>query len=104
MGNIGFVFALGALALCMGLSARITKLERMLKKAGIGVHKSESLYNVLAKNIGKSGTLTYRYSFSLFGDKKIVCTILDVDEEWVFLEDKKKQQLLHIDSIRSVQF
>lgn len=108
MENVGFVFGIVSLVICMQVAARVTKMERLLKKSGIGIEKNESLYHVLVKNIGKSGTLTFRNGSSLMGDKKIICEILDVDEEWILLlESKKKktyQQLLHIDSIRSVQF
>lgn len=43
----------------MSLSARITKMERMLKKLGIGLDKKESLYTILANNIGKREIITF---------------------------------------------
>lgn len=106
MESIALSFFVIAFVMYMNLSARVTKMERMLKRSGIGIEKSESLSGVLDKNIGRNGTLTYCNGASLIGDKKVICTILDVDEEWVLLEESKKkdQQLLHIDSIRSVQF
>lgn len=105
MESAGLVFGIASLIICMKLSARLTKMERMLKQSGLGVDKSKSLYNVLVKNIGKSGTLTFCNGSSLLGNQKITCQILDVDEEWILLKEtkKKNQQLLHIDSIRNVQ-
>lgn len=106
MGNVGFIFAIVSFIVCLNLSARVTKMERMLKKAGLGVEKNESLYHVIVRNIGKTGTLTYETGSSLLGKQNVICKILDVDEEWILLEEtkKKEQQLLHMDSIRSVQF
>lgn len=105
MESVGWVFGLFSLILCMKLSARLTKMERMLKQSGFDINQSKSLYNVLVKNIGKSGTLTFCNGDSIFGEKKIICQILDVDEEWILLKEnkKKEQRLLHIDSIRKVQ-
>lgn len=104
MGNIAF--GLLSFLICMSLSARITKLERILKKSEHSADKGETLYNVLSKNIGEIGILTFRNGSAFISNKKIKCKILDVDEEWVYLEESKKknQQLLHIDSIYSVQF
>ena len=102
MGNVGFVFGLVSFVLCLKLSARLTKMERLLK---LGVDKTKSLYSVLIKNIGKTVTITFCNGDSLFGNKKMTCEILDVDEEWILIKEEKKieEQLLHIDSICNIQ-
>lgn len=106
MENIAYAIAMITMVACFSLSARINKIERIIKKAGLTIEKKSSLYHVLDQNIGKTGKLIYHSGASLFGKQNITCFIMDVDEEWILIEEtkKKEQMLLHLDSVVSVQF
>lgn len=106
MESIAYAIAMITMIACFSLSARITKIERTLKKAGLTTDKKDSLYHVLDQNIGKTGKLSYHTGASLCGKQNITCIIVDVDEEWILIEDskRKEQMLLHLDSVECVQF
>ena len=106
MEGAAYAIAIFSMIACFSLSARITKIERTIKRAGLTTEKKSSLYHLLDQNIGKTGKLTYHTGASLCGKQNINCSILDVDEEWILIEEtkKKEQMLLHLDSVVSVQF
>ena len=106
-----FIFGLIAFCLVLSLQSKVTKIERLLRDAGIGEKAetlaAEDLQASLQKRIGK----TVKFDFyddvidsDLFGVKD--CKILDVDEKWVLVhcENKKKSfdKLIRISTIRGI--
>lgn len=106
MESVGFVFGLVAFVWCLSLSNRITTLERIIKNAGIVDIEKEELKQVLKKNIGKSGKLDFESWKEDADIQNRVCTILDVDGEWVSLRVEKKnvEKLVRIEVIKSIDF
>lgn len=106
MEYVGYVFGLVAFVMYFTLSARVSKLDRMLKQAGIGRQKSASLKEVFEKNIGREGIMEFESGEedSELHQKK--CLILDVDEDWIQVNIVKKDiiKLIRIDSIKNIRF
>lgn len=106
METMGYAFALIAFVWCGVLSAKISKLERSMKEAGIGTSDKSSLKEILGKNLGKAAKIKFEndgIDYELYSQ---YCIIEDVDQDWVLLKTEKNEmeKLIRIDSVKSIQF
>lgn len=99
-----------ALALVLCYSAypgKVNVLERKVKKLECKLKGESEMSKLFSELVGKDCIIKSGEVLEL-GETKIVCKILDVDEEWVKLtyEEKKKgtiTKILRIDTIDSVE-
>lgn len=106
MEYIGYIFGLVSFVMCCTLSSKVSKLDRMMKQAGIGKEKSDSLKEVFEKNVGQVGIMEFESDEENTDLNQKECHILDVDEDWVLLKTLKKDvvKLIRIDSIKNIRF
>lgn len=106
METVAYMASFIAFIWCVSLSAKVSRLEKKLKDAGIGVQEKKSLKEIMEKNIGKFAKIKFEEHVSDIDLFDKYCLIEDVDEEWVLLKIGKKdmEKLIRIDSIKNVQF
>ena len=79
------IFGLFAFCLVFSLQSRVGRLEKMVRESGILQKSAASLAEQLREDIGSLVRITQAEGVNLD------CTILDVDEDWVLLEPKRKR-------------
>lgn len=106
MNAIGYLFGLVAFCMVCALSARVKRLEQLLRENGIGSLGAKALGGQLRKHVGQTLTLTlYQEDMELSG---LTARVLDVDETWALLladEGKKKERelLIRLDSVKQIK-
>lgn len=98
LGLIAFIW-------CITLSAKVARLERQLKETGAYGASTESLKELIHKNLGKWCKITLEESLQdteLLGKKAL---LKDVDEQWLLvkIEKKETEKLIRLNSIKSIQ-
>lgn len=105
MESIGFIFGILALFWCYNLSARLEKMKHIMKDNGLLDYDKASLKVILENNKGRYGKINLDNMITDFEINGKYCLIQDIDEDWVFIKEEKKEieKLIRIESIKSIQ-
>lgn len=105
-GVFGFVFALIVYFKAEKNSARIKKLEAILKEEGYVDREKQSLREILEKNVGRILKISLNEEAMVFDINDKECILEDIDEQWICLKTIKRQEeyLVRVESVEGVEF
>lgn len=104
METLAWSVGMIAIIWCFSISARLKKVERILKEPQIR-QEEDSMGQILRRHLGSCVILELEDDCS--GDfDNTPCRILDADEQWVLLRQEKKgfEGLVRFRQIQSLQF
>ncbi len=81
-------------------------MKHIMKDNGLLDYDKASLKEILENNKGRYGKISLDNVVTDFEINGKYCLIYDVDEDWVFVKEEKKEieKLIRIETIKSIQF